>query len=86
MDVVLKAITQAAHLYKKKHAKAPVLVVDNLTVLAKQDKAAFSKVVSFAKKEADLGELLVVFVASEGHTPRQLLGMHMHVLFHLVTH
>jgi len=49
--------------------------VDNITELAKNDVATFQHIVKFAKEEADKGNLVINFVASEGHTPLKLLEM-----------
>jgi len=75
LNTILQAISQASQRYKQKHGKSPVLVIDNLTALAKDDWVTFKKLIQFAKKEADAGRLRVAFVASEGHTPRQVRGI-----------
>jgi len=71
----LSAISAASVHYYKKHKKPVVLFVDNITELAKNDVATFQGLVKFAKREADIGNLVVNFVASEGHTPLKLSEM-----------
>lgn len=68
------AIAEAARLYKFKHKKPAVLVIDNLTELAKSDVETFQYLIKFAKYQADEHNLVVNFVASEGNTPQRLKG------------
>jgi len=70
--MVLDGISLAARHYAAKHNKPAILFVDNLTILAKNDAHTFERLIRFAKTEADTKNLVVNFVASEGHTPRQL--------------
>jgi len=75
LDVVLSAISEASKLFDKKHRRPAVLVIDNLTVLAKKDPETFERLIRFAKEEADGRSLVVTFVSSEGHTPRNILEL-----------
>jgi KaiC/GvpD/RAD55 family RecA-like ATPase len=75
LNVVLDAISQASERFSEKHSRPAVLVIDNLTVLAKEDPATFTRLIRFAKEEADRRRLVVTFVSSEGHTPRKILEL-----------
>lgn len=75
LAIVLDAISKASYRFRNQHSRPAVLVIDNLTVLAKEDPETFKRLVRFAKYEADQRSLVVNFVSSEGHTPRKLLGM-----------
>jgi len=75
LDVVLGALSKAGEQFRKQHRRPAVLVLDNLTILAKKDTEAFERLVRFAKYEADQKSLVIVFVSSEGHTPRKLLAL-----------
>eukprot|EP01128_Nolandella_sp_AFSM9_P005978 TRINITY_DN299_c0_g1_i1.p1 TRINITY_DN299_c0_g1~~TRINITY_DN299_c0_g1_i1.p1 ORF type:complete len:443 (+),score=106.59 TRINITY_DN299_c0_g1_i1:32-1330(+) len=75
VGTVCNAIAEAASLYEAKHKKPAVLVIDNLTKLAKSDVETFQYLVEFAKYQADEHNLVVNFVASEGNTPQRLKEM-----------
>jgi len=75
LELVLDAIHYASKIYKRKHGRPAVLVIDNMTKLAKEDIPAFRRLIEFAKYEADEGNLVVDFVASEGYTIHQLRRM-----------
>jgi len=75
LESLLDALAEAAIRYRQKHKRPAVLVIDNFTTLAKADVPTFERLVKFAKKEADEGNIVVTFVASEGHTPRRLTAM-----------
>ena len=60
-------ILKAAELYTTKHGVPPVLVLDGMDLVAKEDPAFFLKMQDFAKKSADMGTLNVMFVISNGH-------------------
>lgn len=72
LEMTLNALSEASISYKKKHSRSPVLIIDQLTTLAKEDQRVFRRLIQFAKTEADEKRLVLVFVASEGNTPRQL--------------
>ena len=59
-------ILKAAELYTSKHGVPPVLVLDGMDLVAKEDPAFFVKMQDFAKKSADMGTLSVMFVFSDG--------------------
>jgi hypothetical protein len=71
---VLRGLHTASVSFRAETGRPAVLVVDNFTELAKRDIDTFERLVKFAKYEADEGNLVVTFVASEGHTPRRLAG------------
>jgi len=75
LAIVLDAISKASYRFRIQRSRPAVLVIDNLTVLAKKDPETFERLVRFAKYEADQRSLVVNFVSSEGHTPRRLLGL-----------
>jgi len=75
LGLLLDGISEAGVRYRQKHKRPAVLVIDNFTTLAKTDIPTFERLVKFAKKEADEGNIAVTFVASEGHTPRRLTAM-----------
>jgi hypothetical protein len=75
IEQLLRGLHDASAHYRSKHGRPAVLVIDNFTKLAKDDIIAFKRLVEFAKYEADEGNLVVTFVASEGHTPRRLSGI-----------
>jgi len=72
VDIILKAISDASIDYVKKHSRPPVLIIDQINTVAKGDPTTFTKLVKFAKMQADHGHLVIVFVASEGNAPRQI--------------
>ncbi len=59
-------IVKSAELYTSKHGVPPVLVLDGMDLVAKEDPAFFVKMQDFAKKSADTGTLSVMFVFSDG--------------------
>ena len=71
---MLRGLHTASASFRAETGRPAVLVVDNFTKLAKRDIPMFERFVEFAKYEADEGNLVVTFVASEGHTPRRLAG------------
>eukprot|EP01124_Arcella_intermedia_P025379 TRINITY_DN452_c0_g1_i2.p2 TRINITY_DN452_c0_g1~~TRINITY_DN452_c0_g1_i2.p2 ORF type:complete len:151 (+),score=19.43 TRINITY_DN452_c0_g1_i2:641-1093(+) len=73
--MVLDAISEASSRFASKHKRPAVFFLDNVTELAKHDAASFQLLVKFAKEEADKKNLVVNFVASEGHTPQLLSGL-----------
>jgi len=75
LERVLRGLHVASASFRSQSGHPAVLVVDNFTELAKRDVATFERLVKFAKYEADEGNLVVTFVASEGHTPRRLAEM-----------
>lgn len=74
LERVLRGLNVASARFRSETGRPANLVVDNFTKLAKDDPQAFKRLVEFAKYEADEGNLVVTFVASEGHTPRRLAG------------
>jgi hypothetical protein len=59
-------LKEAAAMYKKKHGKAPTLVLDATDLVAKKDSTFFCEVQDFAKACADGGIMRVVFIFSDG--------------------
>lgn len=64
--VIRPLLLKTAEKYKAKHNRPPVLVLDAMDRVAKQDPQLFMRVQEFAKDCADEGNLLVVFVFSDG--------------------
>jgi len=75
-EILKKHITEACRAYKKKHGRAPVLVLDNFNLLLNLDDGQkyLELFQDFAKIMADQKLLVVVFVTSEGKVPNVLLG------------
>lgn len=66
LDVLLEEISQASELYHHTHGEPPVLVIDNLIELERyQDPSIMRRILEFARQQAELERLLVVFVASD---------------------
>ena len=59
-------LVRAAELYTSKHGVPPVLVLDDMDLVAKKDPEFFVKMQDFAKKCADTGMLSVMLVVSDG--------------------
>ena len=59
-------LVRAAELYASKHGVPPVLVLDGMDLVAKEDPAFFVTMQNFAKKCADMGTLSVMLVFSNG--------------------
>ncbi len=56
----------AAELFKAKHDRPMVLVIDSADVLAKRNPDFFGLLQDFAKNCADRGTLRIVFISSDG--------------------
>lgn len=56
----------SAELFKEKHGRPMVLVIDSTDVLAKEDPKFLGKLQDFAKNCADQGTLRIVFISSDG--------------------
>ena len=69
-----RLLKEAATLHKKKHGKAPTLVLDAMDLVAKKDATFFCEVQDFAKACADSGILRVVFIFSDGDALPLLLS------------
>ena len=67
-------LLQAARYYNQKAEKAPTLVIDNISHLAKKAPTLLELLQDLAKHTADTSELHMTFVASEGSAPRFLAG------------
>lgn len=59
-------LVKAAARYRAKHGAPPVLVLDAMDLVAKEDPSFFLEVQDFARRCADTGILRVVLVVSEG--------------------
>ena len=59
-------LVRAAELYTSKHGVSPVLVLDGMDLVAKENPEFFVKMQNFAKKCADTGTLSVMLVNGDG--------------------
>jgi len=66
IDVVFGALTDAAKKYKRIYGKVPVIVIDSVDLLAKQDEHTFHRLLTHAKVLANSDLLKVALVSSEG--------------------
>lgn len=64
--VLRRALQSAAAAFRAKHGRPAALIIDAADYVAKQDPAFFLRLQDFAKVCADMGDLRVVFVSSEG--------------------
>ena len=64
---------EAAVHFKSKHGHQPVLIIDAVDHLAKEEPAFFAKLLKFGKTESQADNLRIVFSSSESSTTRQLL-------------
>ena len=69
LALVLPAIAEGGREYKNKHKlnHIPVLFIDGVDILAKQDKMLYLNLVDWAKKCANEDSLRIVFVCSDSH-------------------
>ncbi|XP_019852082.1 PREDICTED: uncharacterized protein LOC109581991 [Amphimedon queenslandica] len=67
MVSVIRILAQRAAVFKEKHGRSPCLFIDAVDLLAKDNHAAFVKLVEIAKKLANDGNLRIIFGCSEGH-------------------
>src|SRR5436305_10660537 len=61
----------AAKKYWQEYKKIPVLIIDNANKFAQEE---LEEVQDLAKSATDEGTATVVFVSSEGHVPRRMMG------------
>ncbi|EGG21986.1 hypothetical protein DFA_01872 [Cavenderia fasciculata] len=62
-------INEAAAAYTAKHGIPPVLIIDNINWLALRDREMLEVLQDYAKIHADKGDLVIVFVSSDGNGP-----------------
>ena len=74
VEVILEAFSRAAVKYKREYKKIPVLIIDNVNRLAENQMELLEQIQDFAKRASDQGKAVVVFVSSEGHVPRHMMG------------
>jgi hypothetical protein len=65
---------RAALKYKQKHKTVPVLIIDNVDRLTYSQKMILDLFQDYAKLAADQGTATIVFISSEGHVPRHMMG------------
>jgi len=65
---------ETAKWYEAKHGKVPVLVIDNVNEIAKQNPEMLQVLQNGAKSAIDNQHFVTVFVASDGTAPEQLTG------------
>ena len=74
MPEVLDTFTAAAIKYKKRHGKAPVLVVDSANRLAEYRPELLDTLQDAAKVASDSGTFRVIFISSKGNVPARMKG------------
>lgn len=67
-------LLNAAEAFKKKYGRPPVLIIDDINKLAKENPRELEHLQDYAKLWADSRSLIVAFVSSEGNGPRLLQG------------
>ena len=72
--IVYRKFKLYADWYRKKHGKAPVLVVDNINRLAKKAPEVLETLQEGAKDAVGSGLFKAVFVTSDGSAPTQMQG------------
>jgi len=63
---VFDALDNAAYVFKNENKKPLVLVIDNINLLSPVE---LLELQAYAKRHADYGDLIIIFVASEGWAP-----------------
>ena len=71
LETLLDIFSNAAIKYKQKYKKTPVLIIDNANRIAKEE---LEQIQDYAKDAADKRRATLVFVSSEGHVPRHMMG------------
>jgi chromosomal replication initiation ATPase DnaA len=71
---VLQVLSRHAIKYKQEYGKIPVLIIDNANRLAQKQQELLDLFQDYAKDAADKGRVTVVFMLSEGHVPRSMMG------------
>lgn len=66
-----QALHEAAVSFKKKYGRPVVLVIDSVDYVAKKDPKAFKVLTDWAKAEAEIGLVRVVFVWQDAMVPAQ---------------
>jgi len=68
---ILDVFSSAASRYKQEYEKMPVLIIDNANRIANDE---LDKIQDYAKHASDRRIATVVFVSSDGHVPRRMMG------------
>jgi len=68
---VWETFSHAAIKYEQEYKKIPVLIIDNANRLAEKQ---LEQIQDYAKRATDQGTATVVFVSSESHVPRHMIG------------
>jgi len=68
----LEAFKRASEVYKAKHGKPPVIVYDNVSLLANKNPEILDILQDDAKYNADDRKYIAVFVSSEGRVPQRM--------------
>jgi hypothetical protein len=71
-SAVSDSIEEAATMFRKKHGRPAVLIIDSAERIAKKNPALLADLQEFAKDETDGGTLRMVFVSSDGSVLAQL--------------
>ena len=74
LDDVLEVLSRHTIKFKKEYGKIPVLIIDNANRLAEKHQTLLNLLQDYAKDTTDKGRVTVVFVSSEGHVPRRMMG------------
>ena len=61
--------------------RCPLLIIDNINHLATGDANILRTVQDLAKDHADCGDLIVIFVSSEGQAPEILAGVFLFFIY-----
>ncbi|GBB89740.1 hypothetical protein RclHR1_16510009 [Rhizophagus clarus] len=70
---VLNALERGARKYKAKNGTPPVLILDNISELGKENVKLLTDLQDIAKDFADQSSCIIVFVSSEGAVPRMMM-------------
>jgi hypothetical protein len=73
-DTVWRAFSRAAAKYKQEYNKIPVLIIDNVNRLEKNQIDLLDEIQEYAKRAADEGTAAVVFVSDHGLVPHRMMG------------
>jgi len=71
---IIKEFSHLAKTYQEENRRPPVLVIDNVNRLAVENPSLLRNLQDIAKDAADDRVFVTVFVTSEGHAPRQMMG------------
>ncbi|GES87265.1 P-loop containing nucleoside triphosphate hydrolase protein [Rhizophagus clarus] len=70
---ILNALERGARKYKAKNDTPPVLILDHISKLSKENVKLLTDLQDIAKDFADQSSCIIVFVSSEGAVPRMMM-------------